>query len=49
MRNPFRKRTQTLESLISVLLTEIDEIAVLIEELRKDLEDLTDFTEEHLD
>ena len=49
MRNPFRKRTQTLESLISILLTEIDEIAILIEELRKDLEDLTDFTEEHLD
>jgi len=49
MRNPFRKRTQTLESLISILLTEIDEIADLIEQLRKDLEDLTDFVEENLD
>ena len=49
MRNPFRKRTQTLESLISILLTEIDEIAILIEELRKVLEDLTDFVEDTLD
>jgi NTP pyrophosphatase (non-canonical NTP hydrolase) len=49
MRNPFRKRTETLESLISILLTEIDEISVLIEELRKDLQDLTDFVEDNLD
>jgi len=49
MRNPFRKKTQTLESLISILLSEIDEIDILIEELRKDLQDLTDFVEENLD
>lgn len=46
---PFRKKTQTLESLISILLSEIDEIDILIEELRKDLQDLTDFVEENLD
>ena len=49
MRNPFRKRTQTLESLISILLTEIDEIEILIEDIRKDLQDLTDFVEDNLD
>jgi hypothetical protein len=49
MRNPFRKRTETLESLISILLTEIEEIDVLIQELRKDLQDLTDFVEDNLD
>jgi prefoldin subunit 5 len=49
MRNPFRKRTQTLESLISILLTEIDEIDILMQELRKDLQDLTDFVEDNLD
>ena len=49
MRNPFRKKTQTLESLISILLSEIDEIDILIQELRKDLQDLTDFVEENLD
>jgi prefoldin subunit 5 len=49
MRNPFRKKTQTLESLISILLSEIDEIDILIQELRKDLQDLTDFVEDNLD
>lgn len=49
MWNPFKKEKQSLESLISILLSEIDEIAVLIEELRKDLEDLTDFVEDNLD
>jgi NTP pyrophosphatase (non-canonical NTP hydrolase) len=51
MFNPFKKRikTETLDSLINILLSEIDEIAELIEELRRDLEDLTDFVEERLD
>ena len=51
MRNPFKKRikTETLDSLINILLSEIDEISEMIEELRRDLEDLTDFVEERLD
>lgn len=51
MFNPFKKRikTETLDSLINILLSEIDEISELIEELRRDLEDLTDFVEERLD
>jgi NTP pyrophosphatase (non-canonical NTP hydrolase) len=51
MRNPFKKqiKTETLDSLIAILLSEIDEIAILVDELRKDLEDLTDFVEDHLD
>jgi hypothetical protein len=49
MWNPFKKEPESLEILISMLLAEIDEISVLIEELRKDLEDLTDFVEDNLD
>jgi archaellum component FlaC len=51
MLNPFKKqiKTETLDSLINILLSEIDEITILVEELRKDLEDLTDFVEDHLD
>jgi hypothetical protein len=51
MHFPFKKRikTETLDSLINILLSEIDEITILIEELRKDLEDLTDFVEDNLD
>lgn len=51
MRNPFRKNLspKTLDSLIAMLVIEIDELSVMIEELRKDLEDLTDFVEDNLD
>ena len=51
MRNPFKKqiKTETLDSLIGILILEIDEITEIIEELRKDLENLTDFVEDHLD
>ena len=49
MRNPFKKEPESIDTLISMLLSEIDEISILIEELRKDLEDLTDFVEERLD
>jgi hypothetical protein len=35
--------------LIGILILEIDEITELIEELRKDLDDLTDFVEDRLD
>ena len=49
MHNPFKRKSDGLDTLISMLLSEIDELAILIEELRKDLDDLTDFVEEHLD
>jgi hypothetical protein len=49
MRNPVKKEPESIDSLITILLSEIDELTILIEELRKDLNDLTDFVEEHLD
>ncbi len=49
MRNPFKKEPESIDSLITILLSEIDELSILIEELRKDLDDLTDFVEERLD
>lgn len=49
MINLFKKQPESIDSLITILLSEIDELAILIEDLRKDLNDLTDFVEEHLD
>jgi NTP pyrophosphatase (non-canonical NTP hydrolase) len=51
MHNIFKKqiKTETIDSLVAILLSEIDELAILIEELRKDLDDLTDFVEDNLD
>lgn len=49
MHNPFKRKSDGLDALISVLLSEIDELSILIEELRKDLDDLTDFVEDNLD
>jgi hypothetical protein len=49
MRNPFKKEPESIDTLISMLLSEIDEISILIEELRKDLDDLVDFVEDNLD
>lgn len=49
MHNPFKRKSDGLDTLISMLLSEIDELAILIEELRKDLDDLTDFVEDNLD
>jgi NTP pyrophosphatase (non-canonical NTP hydrolase) len=49
MHNPFKRKPDEFDSLVSILLSEIDELVILIEELRKDLEDLTDFVEDNLD
>ncbi len=51
MHNIFKKqiKTETIDSLVAILLSEIDELAILIEELRKDLDDITDFVEDNLD
>jgi NTP pyrophosphatase (non-canonical NTP hydrolase) len=49
MRNPFKKERRSVDSLVAILLSEIDELAILIEEIRKDLEELTDFVEDNLD
>jgi hypothetical protein len=49
MHNPFKKKPDEFDSLVSILLSEIDELVILIEEIRKDLDDLTDFVEERLD
>jgi NTP pyrophosphatase (non-canonical NTP hydrolase) len=49
VRNPFKRKSVSIDSLISLLMSEIDELAVMIEELRKDLQDLTDFVEDNLD
>jgi hypothetical protein len=49
MRNPFKRKSVPIDSLLAVLFVEIDELAVMIEELRKDLQDLTDFVEDNLD
>lgn len=49
MRNPFKRKSVPIDSLLSLLFAEIDELAVMIEELRKDLQDLTDFVEDNLD
>jgi NTP pyrophosphatase (non-canonical NTP hydrolase) len=49
MRNPFKRKAVPIDNLLSLLFAEIDELAVMIEELRKDLQDLTDFVEDNLD
>jgi|APGre2960657404_1045060.scaffolds.fasta_scaffold15137_4 hypothetical protein len=49
MHNPFKRKPDEFDSLVSILLSEIDELVILIEEIRKDLDDLTDFVEERLD
>ena len=46
---PFKKQPRSIDSLVTILLSEIDELAILIEEIRKDLEELTDFVEDNLD
>ena len=46
---PFKKQPRSIDSLVAILLSEIDELAMLIEEIRKDLEELTDFVEDNLD
>lgn len=55
MRNPFKKQVEVdyteleLDDLINSLLTSVSLLIRDIEELRADLEDLTDFVEERLD
>ena len=49
MRNPFKKKPTPTSELISILFVAIDELSISIEELRADLDDLTDFVEDNLD
>lgn len=50
MRNPFKKQDQLdIDTLIFMLMDEIDILIDKIKDIREDLEDLTDFVEERLD
>jgi hypothetical protein len=49
MHNPFRKNPPVIDDLISILFVAIDELSTSIQELKAEVDDLTDFVEDNLD
>ena len=49
MHNPFRKETPAIDDLISILFVAIDELSTSIQELKAEVDDLTDIVEDNLD